>query len=133
MEEKKPIDRRRYMRLEVGAKVNFRIKEQKKERAHPEKVSAISRNMSVEGICVRTDRRVASGTELELEVFLPSESEPLLLRGQAKWSQPVQTKEGKEMFDIGVQLFTFAKSNENTYMRYVCEKMTERLTRYLHL
>jgi len=134
MEEKKPVERRKYIRLAIGTKVNFRVlKEKKKEGAPKENVSALSRNMSVEGICFRADRDVASGAEVELEIFLPSEPEPLLLRGEIKWSQPVLTKEGKKMFDIGVQLSTFAKDDENAYIRYVCEKMTERLSRYLHL
>lgn len=134
MEEKKPVDRRKYMRLAIGAKVNFWVvKEKKKERAPKEKVSALSRNMGVEGICFRVDRDMASGAEVELEIFLPSEPEPLLLEGEIKWSQPVLTKEGKKMFNIGMQLSTFAKNDENRYMRYICERMTERLNRYLHL
>ena len=134
MEEKKPVDRRKYMRLAIGTKVNFRVVKEKKEEGAPEeKVCALSRNMSVEGICFRADRDVASGAEVELEIFLPSEPEFLLLRGEIKWSQHVLTKEGKKMFDIGVRLSTFAKGDENAYMRYVCEKMTERLSRYLHL
>ncbi|GAF92944.1 unnamed protein product [marine sediment metagenome] len=134
MEEKKPVERRKYMRLAIGSKVNFRVvKEKKKEGAPKEKVPALSRNMSVEGICFRADRDVASGAEVELEIFLPSEPEPLLLEGEIKWSQPVLTKEGEKMFNIGVRLSTFAKNDESRYMRYVCEKMTERLSRYLHL
>ena len=134
MEEKKPVERRKYIRLAIGTKVNFRVVKEKKEEAAPkEKVSALSKNMSVEGICFRTDRDVASGAKVELEIFLSSEPEPLLLEGEIKWSQPVLTKEGKKMFHIGVQLSTFAKNDENRYMRYVCEKMTERLSRYLHL
>ena len=134
MQQKKSVERRKYMRLAIGTKVIFRaVLEKKKEAAPKEKVSALSRNMSVEGICFRADRDVASGAEVELEIFLPSEPEPLLLEGEIKWSQPVLTKEDKKMFDIGVQLSTFAKNDENRYMRYVCEKMTERLSRYLHL
>ena len=113
MEEKKPVDRRKYVRINVETKVNFRVKGKEEGKAPPPKIAGISKDMSVEGICFRTDRELTSGTELEMEVFFPHEPAPLLLKGEVRWSHPLERKgEGKPMFEAGVRLFTFEKSDE---------------------
>lgn len=132
MEKEKFVERRRYARFEVGTKVNYRIgKKQKK--ASLEKVKAVSKNMSVEGICFQSNEEITAGTQIELEVFLSGEPEPLLLRGEVRWSRSIEPKDAKPLFEIGVRLFTFDQSNESSYLHYVCDKMTERLRRHLEL
>lgn len=134
MEEKKFEEKRRYARLNIETKVSFRVKPKKQAEAPLASVSGVSRNISVEGICFRAHRQLAIGSELELEISIPSEPEPLLLKGEVKWSHPIQPKEkGKVAFDTGVKLFNIERSDENRYLRYVNEKMMERLSRLLHL
>ena len=132
MEQKKPQEKRKYVRIDIAAKINYRIKEKGKEKLVSEKASAMSRNLSVEGICFEAERELAPGMELALQILLPADPEPLLLNGEVKWARPIEGK-GKPMFEIGVKLCTFGESDENRYLRYVSEKMMERLSRYLHL
>lgn len=131
MKEKKMKEHRRYVRIDVATKINLQVKGKAKEKKN---LSAVSQNISSEGVCFKTDKQLAPGTELELEVFLPSEPKPLLLRGEVRWSQPIvpQTR-GKRMFNTGVRLFTFNGNDENRYLKYVSQKMMERLSQYLHL
>ena len=134
MKEKRPQERRRYVRVDVAAKVIFRVKPENKGGAPPEGISAVSKNLSVEGICFTSEQHLAPGTDLELQIVLSSDPEPLILNGEVKWSRPAQ-KAGspKAMFDIGIELHTLGLSDENRYLRYVSEKMMERLSQYLHL
>jgi len=134
MKKKKPEERRRYVRIDVATKVNFRIKPKRKKEAPSAPVSAISNNISVEGISFKSEQKLAPGTELELQVFLPSDPEPLILSGEVRWSRLIQVQaKGKAMFDVGVKLYTFGENDENRYLRYVSERMMERLSQYLHL
>ena len=132
--EKQQEERRKYIRLNVANEVNFRVKD--KETAGPleAKASGISKDMSMEGICFSTDKQLEPGTKLDLEIMLPSESEPLILRGEVKWSRLLEARANlKAMFDTGVQLLVIQESDENRYLKYVNQKMMERLSRYLHL
>ena len=125
-------EKRKYARLKVGTRINFRVKG--KGKTPLKKISAMSKNISAEGICFRTNQELAVGTELEIEIFLPSDPEPILLRAEVRGCSPFQEKEkGKTVFDTGVQLFIIDRSNENRYMAYVCNRMTERLSRFLQL
>lgn len=132
MEKENFVERRKYVRFALGTKVNYRIGEERKKVCF-KKASAISENMSVEGVCFRANEEIATGTQLNLEIFLPQEPEPLLLRGEVRWSNSIEPKDGKALFEIGVRLFTFDQSNESSYLRYVCDKMAERLRRHLQL
>ena len=133
MEEKKPAERRKYVRLDIEAKVDFQVKEEKTEEPTSAEASAISRNMSAEGICFRSERKLEPGKQLELEIHLASEPKPLHLGGEVRWSRLIQQKETKAVFDTGVKLYAIDKDDENRFMKYICDKMTERLSQYLHL
>ena len=133
MEEKKPQERRKYVRFDVKTKVNFRLTKKRDDEVVLKQLSGTTKNISVEGICFTSETKLEPGSKLELEVVLPGEPEPLLLRGEVKWVYPVQSGQDKETYDTGVRLFTIDKGDENRFMGYVCEKMTERLSRYLHL
>ena len=134
MKEKRPQERRRYVRIDVAAKVIFRVKPKDKGGASPESTSAVSKNLSVEGICFTSEQHLAPGTNLELQVVFFSDPEPLILNGEVKWSRLTQGAGRPEaMFDIGVELRTFGQGDENRYLRYVSEKMMERLSQHLHL
>ncbi len=133
MEEKKPVDRRKYVRLSLEAKVHCHLQVQRKERGASKKFSGISKNISVEGICFTSEKKIKANSKLVLEIWLPFESNPLHLEGEVKWSHLSRPEENKGMFDTGVKLFTIDKSDEDRFIEYVCDKMTERLSRYLHL
>ncbi|MBN2097866.1 MAG: PilZ domain-containing protein [Candidatus Omnitrophica bacterium] len=134
MEEKKPEERRKYVRFNVQTKVNFQVVPEKKESAPSTRVEGISKNISAEGICFSSEKKLTPGSKLELEIFLPNEPEPLLLMGEVKWSEASgQQQTGKTLYDTGVQLFNIAPNDENRYVKYVVDKMMECLSRYLHL
>ena len=116
LEKQKPVDRRKYIRFDTEIRVNFQIQEKRKDNILQGKISGISRNISVEGICFISKKKLKPGSRLELEIFLPSESKPLCLEGDVRWSNPFQSKKGKAMFETGVKLFTFNKDDANKFI-----------------
>ena len=140
-EKKQQEERRKYIRLNVANEVNFRVRDKKTPACRQAgtgplkaKTSGVSKDISMEGICFSTEKQLESGTKLDLEIMLPSGSEPLILKGEVKWSRLLEAEaNAKAMFDTGVQLLVIQESDENRYLRYVNQKMMERLSRYLHL
>ncbi len=132
MENKSNTEKRKYVRLDVDATVNICVKESAQKDALVAMLSAIMKNVSTEGVCFTSEEKLSVGDIIELETCLSSESEPLRLKGEVKWSTAVE-KEGKAFFDTGVKLLSIDKSDEHRFINFVCEKMTERLSRYLHL
>lgn len=133
-EKKQQEERREYIRLNVANEINFRVRDKKTPGPLKTKISGVSKDMSMEGICFSAEKQLEPGTKLDLEIMLPSGSEPLILRGEVKWSRPLEAQANfKVMFDTGVQLLVVRESDENRYLRYVNQKMMERLSRYLHL
>ena len=137
MKESTPEERRRYVRINVAAKINFRVtKKESKERTAVsiKSTSAMSKNVSVEGVCFKSKKQLLPGNEIELQISFPSDPEPLLLKGEVRWSCSIQVEgEAETIFETGVKLYTFEKTDESRYLSYVSEKMMERLSRYLHL
>lgn len=125
----KPDERRKYVRVDVEAKVNFQVGEGKEFSS--DKFSGVSKNISAEGVCFDSPTKLDSGTKLKLNITLAPNAKPLHLAGEVKWSEA--SKVGKSIFTTGVKLFTVDKADEAKFMGYVCEKMTERLSQYLHL
>jgi len=125
-------ERRRYIRFNVMAEVKVQVEGQKDE-AQDKALSGVARNISVEGVYFTSETKFAPQTKVKLEVSLPSEPKPLHLEGEVRWCKQLQSPEGKVIFGIGVKLFTIDRNDESKFVAYVCDRMTERLSQYLHL
>lgn len=112
----KKRERRKYERYETETKVYFRVVYEietkvefrivtKKDNGETlsEKYSALSRNVSAEGLCFICERQLKKGDMLYLDVYLPGRKKPISMKGCVRWSQPV-AKEEKGRFDTGVRL-----------------------------
>lgn len=131
MDQSSIEDKRKYLRLNVATKINYRIRN-KGEAGAAASEAGIGKNISMDGICFKAKQKLDSGTMIDLEIFLPSEAEPLLLKGEVRWSRDIKA-EGKTEYETGVALATVRDTDENRYLRYVNERMMERLSRYLHI
>ena len=123
-------ERRKYTRLPVEARVDFQIKEKRKA-SLARSLSALSKNVSVEGICFKTDVHLFPGETLLLDIFLPGDNKPLRIFGEVRWEKAVQSRGSHNVYETGVKLFTFNQTDENKFIEYVCDKMTERLSRFM--
>ena len=115
----KDKERRRYDRYDtevkiyfqvnydIQTKVKYQIIDKAKEETGSQKYSALSKNVSAQGICFTSDRRLTKGDLLHLEIYLPKGKEPIHMEGEVRWSVPATEKTHQsEKFDTGVQLIT---------------------------
>lgn len=135
MEDRAFVEKRKYVRFDLEVKIKFQILQQGKDKGQvpSESVSAITKNLSVEGIRFISDVRVELGSIIRMEILLPTQTQPLHLEGQVKWSQSLKQPDGKELFETGVKLFTIEKSDENRFMGYVYDKTIQNMGKYLSL
>ena len=71
------------------------------------KYSGITRNVSLEGLCFRTDHELKRGDLLNLEVFIPGDDQPVHLLGEVRWTFLAENESPEDpSFDTGVVLRT---------------------------
>jgi len=116
-------ERRRFVRLGDNLKVNFQTQDKTKPGQLAQKVAAIVKNISVEGMCFTSEKELTPGEEINLEVFLPGDNMPLRIDGEVIWNNKAETNDERAEFETGVKLFTLEKSDEGKFMSYVWEKM----------
>ncbi|MDP8234093.1 MAG: PilZ domain-containing protein [Candidatus Saelkia tenebricola] len=124
-------EKRKYIRLEVDAVIGVSVADDAQESSF-EGFSASAKNISAEGICFVSDKQLAVGGILKVKVVLTEGSEPFFLKGEVKWSNSVPRGD-KTVFDIGVKILDIDKNDEQRFTSYVCSKMSEVLSKYLHL
>lgn len=112
-------ERRRYARYDTEAKiyfsvtydiktrVKFQIVDQDKGEISPARYSALSKNVSAEGLCFTSAKKLTIGDILNIEVYMPGRNEPICMEGEVRWSSPDsvgQKQTGK--FNSGIKLMT---------------------------
>lgn len=112
-------ERRQYDRFETDLKINFavnfdiqtkvefQLKNAEPKTDSPQKYSAISHNISVEGLAFRTGHKLISGDILDMEVFVPSSPRPVRMEGKVRWCRTAASSAEKDVvgeagFDAGV-------------------------------
>jgi hypothetical protein len=125
MDDKSFMEKRRFIRFD-NTSVNFKTKEIDKQKGPEGVVQAIAVNLSTEGICFMSKYKLEPGTKIELDILVPFQPRPAHLEGEVRWSTPVKTEEGEEMFSSGVRLI-IAKTDETSFLLYICEKMEDRI------
>jgi hypothetical protein len=89
---------------EIETKVEFRIVDGRLGEGVSQKYPAISKNVSVEGLCFTSQKQLEKGDMLYLEVYLPHLKKPICMEGRVRWSQPLPGQKEKGVFDTGVKL-----------------------------
>ena len=112
-------ERRRYPRYDTEAKiffqvtydiqtiVRFQIVDREKRKKLSRKYEAVSKNVSVEGLCFTSEKELAIGESLWIEVFLPNQKEPIFMEGEVRWSTKIKDLPGKTAkFDAGIKILS---------------------------
>ena len=92
-----------YVTYDIRTKVKFQVIKKEAKKTSP-KYLAVTKNVSAEGMCLTTDRKLLKGDRLYLEVYLPGSSEAVPMEGEVRWCKHGRTKGKKARYDIGVQL-----------------------------
>lgn len=84
--------------------VDFEVHSETKD-GHPHKYVGFSKNISAHGLCFESNKEIASGAELWIELHLPDSHEIIYMRGQVCWSQvSVATPEAPKTYLTGVRV-----------------------------
>lgn len=116
---KSDIERRKYSRYDTELKVYFQVKYDIKTRVEFEvvesthkddvahKYSGLCKNVSVEGLCFVSKKKLEKGDILMIEVFEPAVKNPVRMEGQVRWSERLPGEDEKEgVFHSGIQLIS---------------------------
>ncbi len=126
----KAKERRKYLRFENGTTLKIKVKKKAKKRYQQKKIGALAINLSAEGISFEASEEFKRGDLVKFELFFGG-SNPIHIEGKVVWSH---LKPGeKDKYLVGAKLFTLDKSDETKFLRYISDKMTQQLSRYLHL
>ncbi len=132
MEKKKSKngEKRKYIRFENGTNLKIKVKKRGEKRYSRKKIKATTKNLSAEGIFFTAEEKFSRGDLAKVELRLDS-SKLLHLEGKVVWSHSNKSKDNKYL--TGVRLFTLNKSDETIFLQYISDRITQRLSRYLHL
>ena len=110
---------------EIKTKVNFQIIDQKSDKILAPKYLAVSRNVSAEGICFTSLRKLKLGDVLILEVYALESKDPVYMEGEVKWSNPTSANPADEgKFDAGVRIVTVeGRSLTQTFVQDASHKV----------
>lgn len=92
--------------FDIQTKVEFQLKNEEMTGSGQKKYSAISHNISAEGLALRTVHKLSAGDILDMEVFVPTSQQPVRMEGQVRWcrsaAQGVDKDDAGEGFDVGI-------------------------------
>lgn len=103
---------------DLKTKVKFQVFDKKNNKILSKKYSAFSKNVSAEGLCFISEKKLKKGDWLLLELYVPSTSEPIFMEGEVVWSHKVSLNKtlkmtnalakGKQVaiYESGVKLFS---------------------------
>ena len=125
MEEKSFKDRRRFIRFE-NTDADSKAKSLGKLKMPDDILDSVAMGLSPEGISFRSKEPLRPGSVLEVNVAIPFQARPLSLKGEVRWSKPVKTEGGGEVYETGMKL-QVGETDEGRFLLYICDKMTERI------
>ena len=91
-----------FVTYDVSTKVRFQVLDKASRKTAPQ-YTAVSRNVSAEGICFSSGKELHKGDHLFLEVLLPGSTTFIPMEGEVRWCQKAEAKLGSK-FDVGIKL-----------------------------
>jgi len=123
------IERRRYPRFELKINAKYRIMDSEQA------LRFINvKNISAEGMCFESDKRLKPSNHVKLEVDLGDRGNPVSLTGEILWVMEIKgLKGGEKKFMNGIKLIDISSSDESRFLKYYCDRMVEKLSGYLKM
>jgi c-di-GMP-binding flagellar brake protein YcgR len=116
-------ERRKYVRLNVPLEVKYSVE----GKAHPAGKS-ITKNISPSGTRFAIEEQLAKGTIINLEVKIPLQTEPILLKSRVVWSKK-DSVEGPKPYDVGLEFVQIPEESKSIFFQYLCNLMYDQLKR----
>ncbi|MBN2452801.1 MAG: PilZ domain-containing protein [Candidatus Omnitrophica bacterium] len=95
------------VKYDINTRVEFRVVETAPDGDNNNKYLGVCRNVSVEGLCFDSVRKLNKGDILLLEVYEPIVRSSIEMEGQVRWSKMISGgDDDKKIFRTGVLLMT---------------------------
>ena len=123
------MERRRYPRFELKVSAKFKAADKKHafEAGH-------TKNISAEGLCFESDKKLDAGTYVDIEMDLQDNKGLVGVTGEVRWSEQVtDPSTRKKKYINGIKLLNISGSDEGRFLKYYCDKMVEKLSNYLKM
>ncbi len=98
------LDIRFQVEYDLDTKIEFQKIDTDSKEALSDKRSAISKNVSVEGLCFRSHSKLKEGDKLRIDVYIPKVVEPVQMIGDVRWSQDVYPQGPQKEYLTGVKV-----------------------------
>lgn len=127
---KRSIERRKFIRFDFDASIKFKLSESSNV---DKSMEAKAKNLSAEGLCIVTEKEIPRDRNIELNIFLPGKKRAVRVHGKIIWTHRVKgaDKSAAGTFESGIKLYTVDKDDENTLLRYYCDRMVDNLSKYM--
>ncbi len=85
-------------------------------------------DISTVGVSITAEQKFKTGTLVEMEIYLPGDSQPILAKGEVIWSHKSakskrpRVASDKEYFYVGIQFTVIGKNNKTRINDYVSRK-----------
>ncbi len=126
-----PQDKRKFDRVPIGTdvffqlsfevktQVNFQIVDRDLNRPLSRKYLALSKNVSIEGLCFSSLKKLEEGELLVIEIVSPASKQPVRMKGLVRWSRKLTPPEFDDnKFDTGVKIIEISgRPLDATYTR----------------
>ena len=106
-------EKRRFVRIDSSLNVKCKIKD-----GEPITFETISRNISRGGLRVSASRPVDVGKNVDLEIYIPEDKEPVLASAKIVWMQEVKREGHPKQYDLGLELIKVDSSYRDRLLRY---------------
>lgn len=92
---------------DVKTKVRFQVLDSGQEQVQHRKYSGISKNVSVNGLCFESKKKLKRGDHILLEIYVPNVSVPIHMRGEVRWAHTISGVSGIRIASrVGVELIS---------------------------
>ena len=117
----KALNKRKYPRLDIKAKVNISALDINLEKKKTKRAKATSKNIGVHGIQFISRKELSSGEIACLEIYFPGEDSPTYIEGEVRWCNKVKEKGKKRpTYNVGINFLTIEKEHVEKILKYVC-------------
>ncbi len=91
---------------DLETKVNYQLIDKDKNISSAAKEQAVSKNVSIEGLCIVSSKKLNKHDKLAMEVYVPSSDEPILMKGDVRWCQEAVNSKGAKEYLTGILVET---------------------------
>jgi len=90
----------------LKTKVKFQVVSPPDSTKSSKQYSAVSKNISIEGLGFVSHKQLKTGDFLHIEVYLPTSNDPIHMEGEVRWSKSDEQESDSSEFETGVQVMT---------------------------